>query len=283
MKRLLLIASFAAVVAGCNDESGGGSGSLSVKLKQPTFVIDDSSKQQVDVVAVEYASVDGYGPDLITGDTVVRIASRSGLERTLPRIASRISDSGSLDCDSGSGSWTGSATGVSDTGEMQSSGTISSNATYNDCKNGSSDYYTIDDGKISLDMSWSGYQSSTETLSSWGITVRFSDYSYEEYYYGDTIKNIMDGAIKVSGNDSEARLSMALSFSSPELNNQIITMETTSDIVQGLSDPYPSSGGMVIKGGNDTKVTYNIVANGVEVSLNGGQAELVAWSEIDGY
>lgn len=283
MKRLLLIASFAAVVAGCNDESGGGSGSLSVKLKQPTFVIDDSNKQQVDEVAVSYASVDDYGPGLLTGDEDIRIASRSSIERTLPRIASRISDSGSLGCDSGSGSWTGSATGITDTGEMQSSGTISYDATYNDCKDGSSDYYTIDDGKISLDMSWSGYQSSTETFSSWAITIRFSNYSLEEYYNGDTTKSLMDGALKVSGDQSEARLSMALSFSSSELNNQIITMETTSDIVQGLSDPYPSSGGMVIKGGNDTKVSYKIVSNGVEVSLNGGQAELVTWSEIDGY
>lgn len=69
-------------------------------------------------------------------------------------------------------------------------------------------------------------------------------------------------------------------ISLPIIENKVITIAITLDTVRGIS-AYPTSGGIVVIGGEDKKVVYSIVADGIEVSLHSGQAELVSWSEVE--
>ncbi|WP_189607974.1 hypothetical protein [Saccharospirillum salsuginis] len=281
---IALVASLALV--GCNSSdsgSGGGGGSSSVSLKSPTFIITESNRDSVDSVAYSYAgNVDATDQ---LDDTTSRALSlgEDQISRALqPReIAARFNESETEACfDSGSVTYSASGSGINEnTGEMQSSGSMKVSMDFNQCKS----TYSFDDGLISISMSWSGYDgyNSFDTLS---LNITFNDYTSKSYYGDgslDTSESI-HGYMDMSLANDETSASLGLSISSSEIDNKVINIETTSPIKQRGSD-YPYTGTIVVTGGDNTTVTYTVVSNGVEVSLNGGQAELITWSDMSYY
>lgn len=278
MIKWLIPVAASAVLMGCNSDSGGsGSGELNVTLKSPTFAIDAESRSAVDT-AVSDAALSTSASEYAD----INLSRSSSRSLTESGLSARISESGSLACDSGSFSYSINGDGVNDDGSFSTNGDVSISLTANNCR---SDYgngwYDLENGEASISLNWSGYNG-YDTFDSLTAMVLFDDFSYEEY---DDIGLInyeeIDGGVKASISGNESSVEIALSTSSSDLNNQIITIETTTPLKQRLSDYYPYQGVVRVNGGNGTSVVYTVVSEGVEVSLNGGQPELVTWSEIE--
>lgn len=281
------IALFATLVlAGCNssDSGNGGGGSSSISLKSPTFIITDSNRDTVDSVAYNYAgNVDATDQ---LDETTSRALSLGGdqISRVLqPReVAARFNESETEACfDSGSVTYSASGSGINEnTGDMQSSGSMTVSIDFKQCKS----TYSLEDGLISISMSWSGYDGS-ESFDSLSLDMTFNNYTSKSYYSDGSLDSSesIHGSMDMSLNNDETSASLGLSISSSEIDNKVINIETTSPIKQRSSDYYPYTGTMVVSGGDNTKVTYTVVSNGVEVSLNGGQAELITWSDMSYY
>lgn len=276
---LIPVCAASITLLGCNSEGGGsgGSGELNVSLKTPTFVIDAENRSTVDGMVADSA-LSATASDFAAFDS-----SRS-LERSVFRSASGIelrnTESASFDCDGG-GSYTisVSGSGISDD-ELSASGNATIKLIANNCITSFGTWEDVEDGTTELSMTWSGYDG-FDSFDSLSVSVRFDEVTYQEYedgvlYYSESI----DGAISASISGNESRVQIALSGTSSDLNNQTITMETTTPIKQRLSDDYPYQGVVEVKGGGGTSVVYTVVANGVEISLNGGQPALVTWNEI---
>lgn len=283
MKRLILAAAMVpAILVGCNDSSNGGS-SGNDSLGTPSFVINSSNRAQVDQVAGSTA-MESSTQTYISGDGSRSLLTGSSfVAGKIREISSRTEATGEISCASGSGSMEGSVTGVGENGEAEANGSMSVVLTYDNCtQDSSSGDNTTHDGKQGLDIEWTGYNDSTGQFESLSVTASFENY-YNKTVVGGAVESesTVDGSLTLSANKTEYRASFSLAMSSPEIDDKVIMMETTADIVRGVSDTYPTSGEIVVTGGEDTKAVYSVVANGVEVSLNGGQKELVSWSEIE--
>ncbi len=283
MKRLIFsIAMVPAVLVGCNDSGGNSAGSDS--LGAPSFVINASNRSKVDQTAGSYAAESSSNTFLDSGDNRSLRSSPTFVTDQLRQVTSRATGTWEAECTSGSGTNTGTVTGIDeDTGEIEASGSISAESTYEDCKlESSTGYYFLQDGTVNMDIEWSGYSAASETFESLSVSVGFETYYSQEVAAGDTVaESTIDGRLTQSANSTEYRASFDISMSAPEIDNKVIAMETTSDIVQGVSDTYPTSGAFIVHGGEGTQAVYTIVANGIEVSLNGEQAELITWAEIE--
>lgn len=276
---LIPVCAASITLLGCNSEGGGsgGSGELNVSLKTPTFVIDSENR----------GTVDGMVTDMTLSETATDFAgldSTRSLDRSAFRstgdISLRNTESISEACSDG-GNYTLSFNGSGITEEgMSASGNATISIISNNCTAINGDTKEVEDGTTKLEMTWSGYDG-FESFDSLTVTVRFDDVTYQEYF-SDVLEysDIIDGAVSASITGNESRVQIALSGTSSELNNQTITMETTTPIKQRLSDMYPYQGVVEVKGGGGTSVVYTVVANGVEISLNGGQPVLVLWSDI---
>lgn len=277
---LIPVCAASITLLGCNSEGGGtgGSGELNVSLKTPTFVIDAENRSAVDGM-VTASTLSTTASDFADFDST-RSLERSAF-RSTGGISLRNTESVSGVCNGG-GDYTISFSGSGVTeGGLSSSGNATISIINNSCTtiNGGS-YEDFEDGTTKLTMTWSGYDG-YDKFDSLTVAVRFDDVTYEEYYSGELdISEIIDGAVSASISGNESRVQIALSGTSLELNNQTITIETTKAIKQRLSDLYPYEGVIEVKGGGGTSVVYTVVANGVEVSLNGGQPALVLWNEI---
>lgn len=279
IKWLIPIAA-SAVLMGCNSDSGGsGSGELNVSLKSPTYVINAESRGEIDTIvgdsALSVSATDFSDVSLSRSNARSVTGMKSG-------ISSRISESGSSACESsGTVSYSVNGSGINDDGSLKSSGSASISLTSNNCTYDVGSGYEVENGGMSISLSWSGYNGN-DTFNSIAATVLFDELSYEEYGSGGGLiySDSVDGGIKASIANNESSVQIALSLSSSDINNQVITIETTTTVKQRVSDFYPYQGVVEVKGGNGTSIVYTVVANGVEVSLNGGQPELVAWDEI---
>lgn len=283
MKRLILTAAIVpAVLVGCNDSGNGGS-SGNNSLGAPSFVINSSNRAQVDQVAGSTAAESSTQTYIGSDGGRSLLTSSSLVAGQIREISARSEGTGEISCTSGSGSAEGSVTGVGENGETEANGSMSVVLKYDNCtQERSSGDSVTHDGKQGLDIEWAGYSESTGQFESLSVTATL------ENYYNKTVvdgavesESTVDGNLTLSATQTEYRASFALAMSSPEIDGKVIAMETTADIVRGVADTYPTSGEIVVTGGEDTKAVYTIVANGIEVSLNGEQAELIAWSEIE--
>ncbi len=280
MIKWLIPVAASAVLMGCNSDSGGsGSGELNVSLKSPTYLISAESRGEIDTIVADSAlsvSASDFSDVSLSRSNARSVAGmKSG-------ISSRISESGSSDCESsGTVSYSVNGNGINDDGSFKSSGSASISLTSNNCTYDFGSGYEVENGGISISLSWSGYNGN-DSFNSIAATVLFDELSYEEYGIDDELiySDNVDGGIKASLANNESSVQIALSLSSSDINNQVITIETTTTVKQRSSDLYPYQGVVEVKGGNGTSIVYTVVANGVEVSLNGGQPELVTWNEI---
>ncbi len=283
MKRLIFTLAIlpAAVLVGCNDSNNESSNN---DLGAPSFIISSSNRAQVDQVAGSTAT-ESSTQTYIGGDDGRSLSSNSLFMSNLAReISSRSgSQTEEIDCTTGSGTASGTVTGIDENGEAEPDGSMSVTMTYETCtQEESEDDYSAYHGTVNLDIDWTGFNVSTETFDSLSMTASFDNY-HEKVVVGGEVESesTVDGSLTLSATQLEYRASFSLVMSSPEIDNKVIAMETTSDIVRGVSDTYPTSGEIVVTGGEDTQAVYTIVSNGVEVSLNGAQAELITWSEIE--
>jgi len=265
-------------LVGCNSSE---SGSSSISLKSPTFIITESNRDDVDSVAYNYAGNVDASDQL--NDTTSRALSLGGdqISRALqPReIAARYNESQTESCfESGSVTYSVSGSGINEnTGDMQSSGSMKVSIDFRQCKS----TYSLYDGLISMSMTWSGYNG-YDSFDSLSLNLTFNDYISKSYYGDGSLDSseLIHGYMDMSLNNDVTSASLGLSITSSEIDNKVINIETTSPIKQRSSDDYPYTGAMVVSGGDSTKVSYTVVSNGVEVSLNGGQAELITWSDM---
>lgn len=281
MKRLIFSAALIpAVLVGCNDTGNGNSNDNS--LGAPSFVISSSNRAQVDQVAGSTAAESSTETYIGDGSGRSLLLDPSYFTNQVRTFASRATTE-AIECSDGSGTVSGSVTGVDENGEAEASGSISIDMSYDECKQAtSSDNYVLHDGSQGLDIEWSGYNASMDVFESLSVTASFDTYHNETVVDGEVENDsTVEGSLTLSATQTEYRASFSLAMSSSEIDNKVIAMETTADIVRGVSDTYPTSGVIVVTGGEDTQAVYTIVANGIEVSLNGGQAELIAWSEIE--
>jgi hypothetical protein len=108
-------------------------------------------------------------------------------------------------------------------------------------------------------------------------SISFDDYSEKT----SDESSIVDGKMQSSISETETNLSWDYYVQSSLLNNQTVHTYTTTPITLTQADTYPSAGAWRIEGSENTYMIATVVANGIEVSANGGQAELITWSELE--
>lgn len=264
-------------VVGCNSDSGGNG----VSLKTPTYEINEANRSTIDRVTYAYASdldAEELFIDLSDFSTSnVRLAGKVPAETW--KITPRLNESQTIQCDSGEFTVQFSGNGIDEeTQNYLPSGSLSLTWDYDNCLDGS----TREDGSMTISMAWSGYDSFDNSYDSLNVNFTFNDLTSVELSNGSVeSQNLVHGSIESSLSGSESILTIGMSISSPIIENKVINIETTSPIKQRKSDNYPYSGVVKTTGGSDSQVVYTIVPNGADVSLNGGQAETVTWSELD--
>jgi len=247
-------------VVGCSPEEGStssGNSGLNVQLQTPSFEISDENGR-----SIAQAGLDSVG----LAD--VDLADRA-LSLKAPTL--RATNTNSLPCDPGSGSVTVASSDINASApEFNLSGTIKTVLSYSNCIILSVEQ----NGQMTVDQSWTGYSAATELFDTTDYTVTFANYTQSNAFSGALS---VDGAINGSVNGSTTTLDWALSLSSPATSGLIVTSATTTSVVKNDADSHPSAGAWTIKGANDTSVVTTIVANGLEISINGAQATIIAW------
>lgn len=306
MRKTVLIVLLPQLVAACNSEwpddsteandgsdSGSNTGSTpgeiynlaDVTLKQPGFTLNAASRAAVDSQAAYY--IGDYNPESVIEDPIKsdnwRSTARDLTEKSLPRVSPRFNGNETEECDSGTVSWTLVADGFAIGSDQSSSqGNLSMSTAFNDCRldvdNGD---YSLQKGRMALAMNWTGMEADGSDYETFNAKIGYSGYSFQNVAGGASETHTMDGAMTIAADQKVSRLAIALALSSTATGGEAITLETTSDLVHSHSDTYPSSGTLVVSGSKGTQIVYTVVPNGVEVSLNDGQAELIPWSELD--
>jgi hypothetical protein len=279
-KGMLIIAVSSIALIGCKE--GDDLSINNVTLKSPTYVIANGD-------ATAMASVINMAndsTDVSVEEVDFRALPSEASAINLRSIASRLTNSDSVYCETGTGTVTASTNDVNEsTGALSTNGSMKMTLTYNDCfesnyeydyEYSTYDYYDLlRDGSTTVELKWRGYNSSSADFDSITYTMSFSDVTTTASYADDSIKTAMvDGVIKMKMTESEIAMAWALSVSGPETNGQIITTRTTENLSYNDSDQV-GAGAWEVNGANGTKAEATIVANGVEVSINGGQAVLV--------
>ncbi len=256
-------------VVGCSPEEGGSSAGssapsladLNVQLKMPSFEITDdngSSIAQAGLGSVESADVDL--PD-----------------RSLPIQNRQLRTTSTLDCNPGTWSSTVTSNDIdASTSEFNISGSHKTVDLFDNCT-----VFVMElNGQITADLYWTGYSAATNDFDSTSFAVTFVNYSTSYSLTGETS---VDGAFSGVVIGTTTTTDWALSVSSSATNGEILTSETTTSVVKNDDDNYLSAGTWIINGANDTSVLTTVVANGLEISINGGQATLVEWSDLDDF
>ena len=285
-KGLLIVAASAVVVMGCNDEDGGGELAISnVTLKSPSYVISGADSLEMAMV-LDIAS-DSFSATMSDSD----FRSTQNNTRSInPRaLSSRISERSSLECETGSGSVNASSNDIDElTQEMSVDGTITMDITFNNCFESYYDYdYSLGyfdlllNGSTQVELKWQGYDANSGEFDTVFFSLKFNDYTSTKIYQSDdsTEVTLVDGIVKTKVTSDKQTMAWALSLAGPETNGLIVTTRTTENLTFSTTD-QAISGAWEVKGANGTKAEVTVVANGFEVSINGGQAELISWSEL---
>lgn len=258
------------------DSDGGGDANQGSKL-----VIDANNKDAMIQQALPRVAIDDTFDDpftefqgfLLTGDDA---SSKS--------LSARAQDS--VNCDSGSATVTANTADI-DASVTPENGSASFSASYNSCvfSSTSPDFsfsMTID-GSISANLEWTGYQSGSEEFDTVSMDVDIDNFSYLINMNGEEAAFEMDFAASMSFDDPIATYSYSGTFGVDGAGEGVVSISTVSPMTVDTSQvpAYPSSGEVVMNGGNGSSIRYTVVPDGVEVSVNGGQAELYTWKEIE--
>lgn len=198
-------------------------------------------------------------------------------------ISARLQES--VNCDSGSASVTANTSDI-DTQPFPPNGNASFDASYNNCNfSESGQGYTFSmtiDGSMAASLDWTGYDSGSKDFDTYNMVIDIDDFSFVMNSNGQEFSFEMDFDASFALDNSIATYSYSGSFGIDDAGNGKVSIETlTPFVVDTSSSSYPTSGEALMNGGNGTSIRYTVVSNGIEVSVNGGQAELYEWSEIE--
>lgn len=298
MKNLLVLALAAPLVLmGCNSSSsgGGGGGSSTATLsglhtssKSATFVINNENRYLVDDASLEAAGSAlffggfwGGGLDLLSMPSrLMENKSTRGLEgRSLARM--NFSDTESCD-NGGSVSYSMSSTGISNAGDMSSSGSLTIETIANNCGELSFGYEEVENGTMRITFKWSGFNESAETFDRISLAIETINYSSAEYDEGGELVYLeeSDGSIAMVMTRSSYSIAFSMVLSNMELDGESIKLQTLSNIGGGNDDDYPTSGEWEVLGASSTKVNYKVEPNGILVTVNDGSSELIEWNDF---
>lgn len=123
------------------------------------------------------------------------------------------------------------------------------------------------DGSASLTLSW------TENAESISLTAEFEEFSvdYEEGAFR------VDGNLAMTGSAESFEFSWDLYIAAPEFDNQMVHTYTTINIQGNYADEFLTAGAWRIDGAEGSYAEFKVVSNGIEASVNGGQAVLFEW------
>ena len=292
MRNLLvfaLITPFALI--GCNSSdsgssgSGGGGGSFS---KSPTLQISTGSRAMVDeyVFGGIFGLEAGYSEFLFGDWSDFSVSFGQNASRLMERslLSSRsINQTVTESCDSGSEVYKVTATGITESGDISTNGNFTLEIVSNNCRDEWwDDEYDITNGTMRYTISWTGYNAINQTFSSLNFTMRAINSSFYEYVDGELYSfEEADGEMSSSINGTTYANTLDVFLSSSDLNGEAIRLQTSTAISGSTDNEYPSSGQWIVRGAGNTSAQYSIVPNGVEVSVNSGQAELLTWEYID--
>ncbi|MEJ2043797.1 MAG: hypothetical protein P8X74_11010 [Reinekea sp.] len=244
--RVLTIAALTGAMCACSPDDGGGS-SLNKEL---TYKITSENSENL-VVAVNY----GIAADAISFIDLEDMASAGARS-----VDAHAAPSFSKDC------YTGSMSGeVSYDETSASSVSASAKVDFNNCSDGE----TTVDGGIDFDFTMSGVDSIVSNYSFNNLSAEDGEHSVK-----------MDGDMSVSINSEVITSSWDYYIQSSELNNQTVHSYTTTAFTLNTGDTYPTAGTWRIEGSEGTYIEATVIPNGVEVSVNGAQGEVIEWSQM---
>lgn len=241
-KTLLLVTSAVFMFHGCSSEDDGSSFSRDLTFK----ITDDNASK---VVASAY-----YEDSLsaLSEYTELVNATQRQVQKTV-----RETTSGKQSCET-SGSLSGS---VSDSSDSDS---VSADLTFDNCVN---DGLTIDGGlKFNIDSA----------EDSMGMAFSYKALSVASN--GESA--VIDGDIGLSIGLSETAVHWDYYVQSSALDNQTVHSYSTTSLTSNSGDQYPTSGAWKVDGAESTYLTAEVVANGIEISVNGNQKQLISWSDF---
>lgn len=287
MKNLLFLAMAAPfVLMGCNSSSSGGGGGGSFS-KTPSLQISNANRAMVDEIAIGgvVGLESGYADLLFDdwGDFSIDISKHASrlIDRQLA-LGRSINESYKYDCDSGSEEFKVTGTGISEEGSISASGNLTFEMKANNCVEEWGSYRDVSNGTVRFTLSWTGYNDASETFSSLNFTVRAINSSFYEYFDGELeYFEEFDGELSSTLSGANYTNTLDMFFRGSELDGEGVTVETLSSITGSIEDERPTAGQWIVRGGGGTTARYTIVPNGIEVSVNEGQAELITWAEID--
>jgi hypothetical protein len=212
---------------------------------------------------------------IITGDD-------SSTKMADPRaIVARIQET--IACDTGSASVTANTADV-DTAPLPASGNSSFEANYNNCTFISNaegfNFSMAINGRISASFVWTGY-TAPDTFDTFDISYDVDKFSLAIDVNGNKNSFEIDFNTSLSFDDPNASYSFAGSFEIDEAGGGFVDVQTVNPILMDINNTRPSSGKVVMNGAGNSSISYTVVANGIEVSVNGGQAKLHTWADID--
>ena len=288
MTKWILALALPMALIGCspddnNGDDGGGSGGGGNDTTGTATITDSNAQAMVERTLPNFDlsdtvndPFDEFSNMLITGPDD-RDAGRTGL-------SARLQDS--VACDTGSASVTTSGQDIG-SGTPPADGSASFEVRYNDCvisqSSQSAQISMHMNGTISADFSWTGYDSGMNTFSSYSIDLSMDKLYMEMAINGQSTVLEADYTMKYSLNGTTLTHEFQGSAGFGDLTDGSVSVRTTTPITVDTSTvpARPQSGEIVLNGGNGTSITLTVVANGVEVSVNGGQAELYTWSEVE--
>lgn len=267
----LLVTLAAIALVGCKEESSSSSNSGisigNVALLSPTYEI--KAQDQSKMAAIIGIATDSFDSGM--GESDFRSFEGQSGSQGLRSLSSRATETISLTCNGGgSGSMTASTNDVNGD-ELKENGTMTMNITYNNC----SEYEWSPElnGSTSIEMSWRGY--SNNDFESLTFSMTFNNFTSTVTGNSNTSEvSMVDGVIKMQMTSSNVAMAWALSVSGPETNQQIVTTRTTENLSLNY-DNSAASGAWIVNGANGSKAEVTVVPNGLEVSINGGQAVIV--------
>ena len=169
----------------------------------------------------------------------------------------------------------------SEEGSCPSSGSISYSMTYDDPESpegsftGSieadncSDSESTVDGSASLTMSWAN---SGDSIT---VAAEFDEFTMTD----EDVTYRVDGNLTMVNSSESYNFSWDLYIAAPEFDNQMIHTYTTTNIEGRYDQNFLTAGAWRIDGAEGSYAVFTVVSNGIEASVNGGQAQLFAWEE----
>lgn len=288
MKNLLILALAAPLaLVGCNssDNGGGGGGSFN---KTPSLQISNENREVIDEFAIGgvVGLESGYADFLFDddwGDFSVNISKHAARLMDRQPISGRnISESFKYDCDTGSEEFSVTGSGISEEGDISANGNLTIEMKSNNCVEEFGGYRDVSNGTMRFTISWTGYNDGSNTFSSLNFTIRAINSSWYEYFDGDLeYFEEFDGELSSSLSGVNYTNTLDMFFRGTDLDGEGVKVETLTNITGSIEDERPTAGQWIVRGGGGTTARYTIVPNGIEVSVNDGQAELITWAEID--